>query len=325
MSAPQTPAPSGVLTCPVCAGADLASVVAREPETGVAHLACARCGEYVIDDDLASGQFDEALRPRLSGWIRERALLGLAPPRLLPGEPLQQILAQLPDPGVLDKQLRLLRALAARSAEPGHELRVRVPTALALAWARTWREFRFHVRTLVERGLLVATDGRGEPSIRALAYDDFHLALTGAGWERIDADARGDPRSRTAFVGMSFDPALTRLYTEGIAPAIRDAGFDPYRVDRDAGHLGPIDAQVKRMVRSSRFVVADVTGRRPDVYYEAGFAEGLAIPVIWCVRDADRHDIAFNARQHRHVVWASPAALREELRDVILATVGPAP
>ncbi len=39
-------------------------------------------------------------------------------------------------------------------------------------------------------------------------------------------------------------------------------------------------------IRESRFVIADLTHNRGGVYYEAGFAEGLGIPVIYTC-DAD--------------------------------------
>ena len=67
---------------------------------------------------------------------------------------------------------------------------------------------------------------------------------------------------------------------------VRAAGYDPLRIDR-VEHVAKIDDEIVAQIRRSRFVLADFTGHRGGVYFEAGFALGLNLPVIWtCRQDA---------------------------------------
>jgi nucleoside 2-deoxyribosyltransferase len=68
-------------------------------------------------------------------------------------------------------------------------------------------------------------------------------------------------------------------------------------------------------------VVADFTGDRGGVYYEAGFAQGLGIPVIWTVREDWLDRIHFDTRQYNHIHYATPEELRKALKNRILATI----
>jgi nucleoside 2-deoxyribosyltransferase len=69
-------------------------------------------------------------------------------------------------------------------------------------------------------------------------------------------------------------------------------------------------------------MVADVTNQKSGVYYEAGFAHGLGIPVIWSVRHDDLKNVHFDTRQYNHIVWEDETDLRDKLKNFILATIG---
>ena len=84
---------------------------------------------------------------------------------------------------------------------------------------------------------------------------------------------------------MWFDRETDDAWEEGLRPAIEDdAGFKAYRVDKDQENENRIDAAIETEIQDSRFLVADVTGGRQGVYFEAGFALGLGRQVIWTVR-----------------------------------------
>jgi hypothetical protein len=71
-------------------------------------------------------------------------------------------------------------------------------------------------------------------------------------------------------------------------------------------------------------VVADFTGQRGGVYFEAGLAFGLSKQVIWTVRKDEVSKLHFDTRQFNHIVW-SPNELpqfRVALRNRIEATLG---
>lgn len=68
-------------------------------------------------------------------------------------------------------------------------------------------------------------------------------------------------------------------------------------------------------IRRSRFLMADFThgrvGVRGSVYYEAGFAHGLWLEVIFCCREGTEPH--FDTRQYNHIMWKDADDLRERL------------
>ena len=115
---------------------------------------------------------------------------------------------------------------------------------------------------------------------------------------------------------------MFKAYDAGFAPAIDAAGFDPF-VIRDGEFLGKICDRIVAEIRRSRFLVADVTGGRLAVAFEAGFAMGLGLPVIWtCREDAgDMISNNFDVRQYNHIVWKDHDDLKERLLRRIQATI----
>lgn len=88
-------------------------------------------------------------------------------------------------------------------------------------------------------------------------------------------------------------------------------------------HDGKIDDRIIAEIRIAGLVVADFTGGRGGVYYEAGYAQGLGIPVVWtCREDYFREKgVHFDTRQYNHIVWRDAADLREKLKNRLLTKV----
>ena len=68
-------------------------------------------------------------------------------------------------------------------------------------------------------------------------------------------------------------------------------------------------------------MIADFTGQRGSVYYEAGFARGLRLPVIYCCRADDFDKLHFDTRIINHIKSLNPADLREQTANTIKATI----
>lgn len=104
------------------------------------------------------------------------------------------------------------------------------------------------------------------------------------------------------FVIQPFDGArFDKRYADTFAPAIKDAGLDPYRVDQDPNVEIPIEA-IERGIRESVMCLADITTNNPNVWYELGFAFASGKPVIMVCCD-DRSDKGFPFDiQHRTIV-----------------------
>jgi hypothetical protein len=71
---------------------------------------------------------------------------------------------------------------------------------------------------------------------------------------------------QTCFVIQPFDAAkFDKRFDDVYKPAIKDAGLDAYRVDRDPGVEVPIDA-IEEGIRTAAICLADITTDNPNVW-----------------------------------------------------------
>jgi hypothetical protein len=155
-----------------------------------------------------------------------------------------------------------------------------------------------------------------------------HVRPTVRGWQELDNLKRPRTDSAQAFVAMWFNELTSEAYTNGIEPALNATGYKAIRIDKKE-HNNKIDDEILAEIRRSRFLIADFTCEpknvRGGVYYEAGFAQGLGIPVVWTCKDTSLTDLHFDTRQYSHIVWKTPADLLVQLRNRIGATIGDGP
>jgi len=119
---------------------------------------------------------------------------------------------------------------------------------------------------------------------------------------------------------------MNDVYEQAIAPAIIEAGYQPLRIDR-LEHVNRIDDEIIGQIKRSRFMVADFTGQRHGVYFEAGLMLGIERTVIWMCRKEDfaKHGLHFDIRQFNFIAYESTAEARKRLYDRILALEGQGP
>jgi hypothetical protein len=272
------------------------------------HVDCRTCGEYLITGSLLASAFPlpDSERYRFSFWSKRRQLEGRSPVPLS-GNAIEAILAQLPNPATHEKADILLVSLTLLHPEPGKYFKLDNLRERSLACARNDTEFQYFVSCLTKRGDL----GVQPPG----------LDITGPGWERAARlTAQSAPTSKTAFVAMWFTGEMLEVWKSVFAPTIKRAGFEP-RLANDPAHNEQIDARIVAELKHCRFVVADVTGARTGVYFEAGYALGLGRPVIWTCRRAHQEDMHFDTRQYNHILWDDSAELAEQLYYRIVATI----
>ena len=151
------------------------------------------------------------------------------------------------------------------------------------------------------------------------------IILDVKGLERLESLATNKD-SRQVFVAMWFDESMDAIYDQAIKPAIEETGYHPMRIDRK-DHNNKIDDEIIAEIKKSRFLIADFShgqgGIRGGVYYEAGFAHGLGIPVIFTCRASDQDKLHFDTRQFNHIIWEEqkPEELKKALQNRIRATI----
>lgn len=92
------------------------------------------------------------------------------------------------------------------------------------------------------------------------------------------------------------------MWIDAIKPAILLAGYEPKRIDEHEYIEGVVD-EILTLIRQSRFVIADLTGGRGGVYYEAGFAKGLGLKVIFTCNEKYFNQRHFDTQHYNCLKW----------------------
>ena len=282
-------------------------------------------GEYEIDWFLVLTQvrvLSDEEKARLTTWLVDQRLQGNQQPTVT-----EEIVMHAKNNRPLrahERAERLLRFIAnsAKSVVGGVEITEESNSFhCARAWSEStnWYEIAYFIDYLKEKGwirnALTTLDGF------------IGIGVSVDGYSRI-AEAETNVDYAQAFVAMWFDPQMDDACDNGIMPAIEDAGYKPLRIDRKAD-VNKIDDEIIAGIRRSRFIVADFTqggdGARGGVYFEAGFALGLGLRVIYTCRSDMVEKLAFDTRQYSHILWDTPEDLRVQLRNRIEAWIGKGP
>jgi len=104
----------------------------------------------------------------------------------------------------------------------------------------------------------------------------------------------------SCFVMMPFASPIGDYYKSIYEPAIEKAGLIPLRADDDIFSTGKIMDQIWSGINSARILVAELTGRNPNVFYELGLAHALHKPVV--LVSSNQEDVPFDV-QHIRVIY----------------------
>lgn len=103
-----------------------------------------------------------------------------------------------------------------------------------------------------------------------------------------------------AFVLMPFSDDFDDVYHLGIKPACVTAGAYAERVDEQIYHESML-ARIYNQIAKADIIIADMTGRNPNVFYETGYAHALGKPVILLTSEVK--DIPFDLKHYPHIIY----------------------
>ena len=318
--------------CPICqfATSMQAPLLATYNAALIPHpVECPRCGFYAIDQDLFRQPIREPdVAIRLSGAVRRATDATKAFREPITSQNYRQIATEAGGPTGQDPDElldHLLLSIASRSRYLGDA----TPPEPADAWvARLFLPGRAQLQNFID-------DMDEDLVVTPVLGENVSFKLTHAGWRRVHEARRRRGPGNQAFVAMWFHAGLDRVFDDGVRPALAEVGYRAYRQDR-SGNNDRIDDAMVAEIRRSRLLVADFTGGRPSVYFEAGLAEGLGIPVIWCcnqswpahaptalapsselppewVRQGWAEQLAFDVRQQPFILWDDVGDLQRQL------------
>ena len=297
------------MDCPVCCDKR-----ATSPDSGggEVEVECPRCGRFRYTthawEKLNSAPSQK--RVLVCGWLWEQTHLGSVPTI---GNNVDMLLSSAPLP-FLEKAKRLLIHLSAQS----NPLGTVYGTAYDLSSSRIESmletfihdDVEFVNNFLEQQGLVQPLGGL--------------WLVTGLGFLRADEWKQSAASSSQAFVAMWFSNDMESAWADGLQKGVSDAGYKPLRIDNKE-HANKICDEIISEIRRSRFLVADYTGHRGGVYYEAGYAAGRNLPVILTCKEDQMGHLHFDVRQYNCIDWKSPDELARRLQVRIEAVIGDGP
>jgi hypothetical protein len=105
---------------------------------------------------------------------------------------------------------------------------------------------------------------------------------------------------KTCFIISPFGAPFDEYYQKVFSPALAKADVEPIRGD-DVYGTGAIIEDIFSAILDAAFVLADVTGRNPNVNYELGVAHALRKPAVIVTQSVE--DVPFDYRHLRVIVY----------------------
>jgi hypothetical protein len=292
-------------TCIVCDTRGIPHPM-RDDEQGVLSIECSNCGAYRIGyteiDSLILHwkQHRPDHMAMVSHHIRHMQRTG-DPPFISTAWLEKTCSSDLEFPNAFDQVENLIIFLA-ETLKAGETMHLGPQTCQAAAGSSDRKVLSWVLQSALDHGWIT---GKVEDH-----WDDSFQIVDGAltldGWRWYD-DIGRHKLSRRAFMAMKFgDNELNSVVTDCFKPAVAETGFDlkPLSDDPEAGL---IDNRMRVEIRRSRFLIADLTHHNNGAYWEAGFAEGLGLPVIYtCKQEVLQHpdeEIHFDTRNQMIIMW----------------------
>jgi hypothetical protein len=133
----------------------------------------------------------------------------------------------------------------------------------------------------------------------------FDFELTFLGWEKYAALRQKRADSKFAFMALKFgDAELDAVVRNCFRMAVHRAGFE-LRVLTEPQPAGLIDDHIRSGILAARFAIADLTDGSRGAYWEAGFAEGLGLPVIYSCKKSvwENEGTHFDTNHLNTILW----------------------
>lgn len=314
--------------CPVCNLEVPDPKYNKYNERGMHTYLCPRCGEYDIatffESELSNIlKKDNKKITTLSHWIRlkHESIPDRYPKKTITlDQELVESIIKNPPPNPAEQADNLVRWIGDNIKYGRHYIPIKKHVIEAIVGSQNEQEFYFVTDHLKKKGIIETKTAVGKGDT-----DLYDVTFSFDGWEYYEELKRGDVDSHKAFMAMQYnDEQLDEIIENVFKPAVKKTGFELFKLP-ERPKAGLLDDTLRVEIQTSRFLIADLTHKNANAYWEAGYAEGLGKPVIYtCKKEKfEEQGTPFDTNHHLTVLWdvndQSKAA--EELKATIRATL----
>ena len=260
---------------------------------------CNICGKYILTDSVMIDNIvDNSNFYKVSSWVREQNDLLNNIPKI-DSEIFDKIL-EMKDKKIQEKFDFMMLYLKEYKSQ-------QVPSRIyAQCWVRDANEFHKLFSRALTNELI-----EGDISFGAeVVFSDY----TFDGLQYIENLDKPNEKSKNIFVAFNFEESLSTIFNTYVKDGIEELGLNYVIVNQNTTeHDKAISDEIIAKLKSSRIVIADFTNQRNSVYFEAGFAMGMKIPIIWTCQEGHTDELSFDTRQYPHLVWKDGEDLKKQI------------
>ncbi len=148
--------------------------------------------------------------------------------------------------------------------------------------------------------------------------------FTTKGLEYVESIDQQNKNSNKIFLAFKFEQNK-KVFEEVkrfIENDINNIKFQAVIVNQDTtDHDEKISDNIIAELKGARMIVADFSAHSPNVYFEAGYAMGMNIPVVWTCHKEHLKDMAFDVSHFPVIEWGNIDDLKEKLKNRILRLI----
>lgn len=112
---------------------------------------------------------------------------------------------------------------------------------------------------------------------------------------------------------ISDEEELRAEWLQMLLPKIEQYGYQPRLLTQE--NTQNSEKCSLELIAGSKLVIADLTAPSPEVYFVAGYALGLKIPVIWIMKSSDAGKLPVRIEEIRPIVWNTAEELAAILQQ----------
>lgn len=221
----------------------------------------------------------------------------------LPPIPFKQILDTTTLPTPAEQADNLILYIADNTKYLGNDFRIAYDSSEGRqiqAWIGTVNTTNFMeiLKELTNKQLLTATT--------PMNGEYYTSKLTIEGWNKAKELKKINRNSNQVFMAMKFEEKQMEFIKNILSPKIKELGYDLKLLSDITSTENLIDNKLRVAIKQSRLLICDLTHGNRGAYWEAGYAEGLGLPVIYIcekkVLDA-KTDIHFDVSHQQIYSW----------------------
>ncbi|MBJ6728024.1 hypothetical protein [Geomesophilobacter sediminis] len=277
--------------CPICGSVAIDS--GSRGRADIYDYDCPRCGQFSITrtatknlksriNDKTSAIFSHAVRKmQKENYFPE-----------LDSKTVEAILENNRLPSPIEQANNLILWIGDTIQAPGEYIDLNPEFHRSVIGSLNNDNYMFIVNHLKDKGILKSNNAINR------------VTLTFDGWNSFDLLQRRSSNGRKAFMAMPFGKEIIDNVFKVFKKVVKQTGFDLVKLD-EKPRAGSIDDRLRVEIRTSMFLIAELTDGNHGAYWEAGFAEGLGKPVIYtCERSFFKSKGTHFDTNHLHtVIW----------------------